>query len=197
MSLGQSPIFCVAPRCGGCWPPPSPRYWTRTLSLIAAGDLSLSRVSLTWCRGSICKSSRARHTHRWSLTRRGNTARSCLLLCAAYFRQKWLVSVFLRRFQCLEKFDCYHLSLSMLSPEGGRSFFVGGLSSNVDWSHVGAGASEASSDKLLEARPGSGAQSPVTGDSAGDNTQSRGQRLGDYFVWYGVLSGFIITFETS
>ena len=92
MSLSLRPASCVIPHCGGCWPPPSHHYWTRTLSLMTAVcDPSL--CDLTWCRGNICKSSRARHTRRLSLTRRDNTARSSPLLCAAVFRQKWSRSV--------------------------------------------------------------------------------------------------------
>ena len=66
-------------------------------------------------------------------------------------------------------------------------------------SHVGAGASQASLDKLQPSRPGSGLQSSVTGDTtlaSGDNTHHPGstirggQRLGDYDGVSGILNWF-------
>ena len=167
MSLSRRPSSCVIPHCGGCWPPPSHHYWTRTLSLmIAVCDPSL--CDLTWCRGNICKSSRARHTRRLSLTHRGNTARSSPLLCAAVFRQKWSRSVNPRLL------DFTKHRLWGLTQHSNVNVISGGCPSLSEvWvvmltgsrSHVGAGASQASLDKLQPSRPGSGPQSSVTGDT--------------------------------
>ena len=203
MSLSRRPSSCVIPHCGGCWPPPSHHYWTRTLSLtIAVCDPSL--CDLTWCRGNICKSSRARHTRRWSLTRRGNTVRSSPLLCAAVFRQKcsrsvkpsiaWLHETQVIRINSTLKCQCNVISGGCPSLSEVWVVMLTGSRS-----HVGAGASQASLDKLQPSRPGSGLQSSVTGDTdtgqwrqyslPGVNT-TRGQRLGDYEGVSGILNRF-------